>query len=312
MCAEYYVNRLMDIKRIAALSGWLCLNKLEGVTSAQLLGRLKRYLPRKTKVGHAGTLDKWACGVLPVAIGCATKTVPMIMGAEKVYTFKVRWGQQTDTDDRDGQVIATHEKRPTKDEVISVLSKFMGEIDQVPPQYSALKVDGQRASDRVRKNEEVTLASRKIHIYDFRLCSHHDEESEFQVRCSKGTYVRSLARDLARDLGTVGHVSFLRRDQVGGFSLGASILLEKTDEIDDNATEKLASAIIPIRVVLDDIPAIPCMERDLRKLTQGQRISVAINEGEVVFMVDEADVIAIGYVKDKFFYPKNVFIKGED
>ncbi len=292
------------------LHGWVCLHKPEGITSAQLLGRLKRHLPRKTKVGHAGTLDNLACGVLPVALGNATKTVPLIMGAEKTYTFKVAWGAQTDTDDRDGQIIATSTKLPTIEEIQKITSVFVGEIQQIPPKFSALKVNGKRASDRIRNDEEVELSARAVMIYSFELLECLEAEAKFQVRCGKGTYVRALARDMAKLLGTVGHVSFLRRDRVGSFSLIESILLEKKDEIDENAKAKLTSAIIPIRTVLDDIPAVSCTDVELGKLAKGQKIPVTIDQVDTVFAVDDLDVVAIGGVKEGFFYPRNVFING--
>ncbi|MDP3935972.1 MAG: tRNA pseudouridine(55) synthase TruB, partial [Alphaproteobacteria bacterium] len=154
------------------INGWLNINKPEGVTSAHVLNRLKRAFPRKTKIGHAGTLDKFACGVLPVAIGHATKTIPMIMDAQKAYTFRILWGVQTDTDDRDGNVIATSSVVPTLESIAAVLQKFVGTIQQMPPIFSALKIDGKRASDRARKGEEVELESRQIEIFDLKVVEH--------------------------------------------------------------------------------------------------------------------------------------------
>lgn len=292
------------------LSGWLCVNKPEGVTSAQLLNRIKRAFPRKTKLGHAGTLDKFACGVLPVAIGKATKTIPAVMDAEKAYTFRVLWGVQTSTDDRDGEIIATSEVIPTIDFIRSTIQHMGVTMQQVPPSYSAVKIDGKRASDRMRKGEVVEIQPREIKIFDLQVIDHTHLETTFQVRCSKGTYVRALARDIAHILGTVAHVTYLRRDRVGRFTLDKSILLEKEQQIDDNAREKIASAIIPIRTVLDDIPAVSCTESAIARISKGQSIPVSLPDLDMVFAIDDTDVIATGFVKDQVFYPKNVFING--
>jgi tRNA pseudouridine55 synthase len=291
-------------------NGWLNINKPEGVTSAQVLNRLKRAFPRKTKIGHAGTLDKFACGVLPVAIGHATKTIPMIMDTQKTYTFTVLWGMQTATDDRDGEIIATSDVIPSIESITATLQMFVGTTQQTPPIFSALKIDGKRASDRARKGEEVELESRQIEIFEFQVVEYHHAETTFQVTCSKGTYVRALARDLAKALGTVAHVTYLRRDRVGCFLISDSIFLEKDIKIDDTAITKIVSAIIPIRTVLDDIPAVSCTESAIARISKGQSISVSLHDQDMVFAVDETDIIATGFVKDLVFYPKNVFING--
>lgn len=291
-------------------SGWLNINKPAGMTSAHVLNRLKRVFPRGFKIGHAGTLDKFACGVLPVALGHATKTIPLIMDAQKAYVFKVNWGVQTETDDPEGAVIGRSDVMPTLQNIGVTLQKFRGSILQMPPVYSALKVEGVRASDRVRKGQDVELAAREIHIYELDVVEHSETETTFRVVCSKGTYVRALARDLAAELGTLGYVSYLQRERVGSFSLDDSIFLEKDFKIDYDATVKIMSAIIPIRTVLDDIPAVSCTESAILRLSKGQSISVSLQDSEFVFAVDDNDVIAIGYVKDLVFYPRNVFING--
>lgn len=291
-------------------SGWLNVNKPEGVTSAHVLNRLKRAFPKKTKIGHAGTLDKFACGILPVAIGYATKTIPMIMDAKKAYTFRVLWGVQTDTDDRDGDVIATSKIIPTYESIMDAVQHFTGVIQQMPPIFSALKVEGKRASDRARNGEEVTLEPRQIEIFEFKILEHHDIETTFHVMCSKGTYIRALARDLAVALGTVAHVTYLRRDCVGAFKLDDAISLEKDFKMDDNLATKIVSAIIPIRTVLDDIPAVSCTESAIARIAKGQSISTDLPNQDMVFAVDDDDIIATGFVKDLVFYPKNVFING--
>jgi tRNA pseudouridine55 synthase len=234
----------------------------------------------------------------------------MIMDARKAYTFTVLWGVQTDTDDRDGEVIATSDVIPSIESIGAALQMFVGTIQQTPPIFSALKIDGKRASDRARKGEEVELESRPIEVFEFRVIEHHPSETTFQVTCSKGTYVRALARDLAKALGTVTHVTYLRRDQVGRFLINDSIFLEKDIKIDDTAITKIVSAIIPIRTVLDDIPAVSCTESAIARISKGQSIPVSLHDQDMVFAVDETDIIATGFVKDLVFYPKNVFING--
>ncbi len=302
-----YSVKNLELKMI---NGWLCINKPEGVTSAHVLNRLKRAFSRKTKIGHAGTLDKFACGILPVAIGHATKTIPMIMDAQKAYTFTVMWGVQTDTDDRDGDVIATSNVTPSIEHIEVTKQIFRGRLQQMPPIFSALKIDGKRASDRARKGEEVTLAPREIEIFEFKVLGHYDNQTTFHVKCSKGTYVRALARDLAVAMDTVAHVTYLRRDRVGTFILDDAISLEKDFKMDDNLATKIVSAIIPIRTVLDDIPAVSCTESAIARIAKGQSISVDLHDQEMVFAVDDTDIIATGFVKDLVFYPKNVFING--
>jgi tRNA pseudouridine55 synthase len=299
------------------LSGWLCINKPEGITSAQILNRLKRVFPRKTKIGHAGTLDKFACGVLPVAVGYATKTIHMIMDKKKTYTFRVLWGVQTSTDDRDGEILLTDGLIPSEEEIKAALKKIIPTkieggitLQQVPPTYSAIKINGQRASDRVRNGELVQMQPREVQIYDWTILHHTEVETTFQVTCSKGTYVRALARDLAIALNTVCYVTFLQRNQVGKFTLEQSILLEKEFKIDDNMATKIMSTIIPIRAVLDDIPAVSCTEAAIVLISKGKSISARLPDLDMVFAVDDSDVIATGFIKNQVFYPKNVFING--
>ena len=283
------------------VNGWLNFNKPEGVTSAHLLNRLKRCFPKGTKLGHAGTLDKFACGVLPVAVGNATKTIPLIMNAQKTYTFTIQWGVQTDTLDREGDIVARSSIIPSEQEVRDLLPMFLGALQQIPPTFSALKMNGKRASDRARSGEVVDLVAREIHIFDFQLLQHHNTTSTFQVTCSKGTYVRALARDLAHALNTTGYVDYLRRDRVGQFFLDRTILLENDLQIDHNAKTKVASAVIPIRTVLDDIPAVSCTELAIARISKGQRTPVNLPDMDVVFAIDDTDVIATGYVNDRFF-----------
>ena len=198
--------------------GWLVVDKPRGITSAAAVARIKSVCGRGAKVGHAGTLDPMATGVLPVAIGEATKTVSFMMDALKRYRFGVRWGEQRDTDDAEGTVIETSESRPSREAVANALSAFIGRIEQVPPAYSALKVGGERAYALARQGRAPELAPRTVHIESLTLIEAGDEGAAFAVECGKGTYVRALARDIARALGTVGYVSWLHRAAVGPFS----------------------------------------------------------------------------------------------
>lgn len=295
---------------VMMLSGWINLYKPEGITSAWVLNRLKRGLPKKTKIGHAGTLDKFACGVLPVAVGFATKTVSMLMGAKKGYTFTVKWGVQTTTDDRDGDFVQEGGAIPTLENIEATLQNFRGTLQQMPPTYSALKIDGKRASDLARMNEVVALKPREIVIHALSLVEHAGETSTFYVECGKGTYVRALARDIAAALGTVCYVTFLRRDFVRNFRYTDAFFLENKDEKVYYSHNGDTSAIIPIRAVLDDIPAVSFESSDLSRISMGQSVTVNLDECETVFALNGDDVVAIGYVKDQCFYPKNVNIDG--
>jgi tRNA pseudouridine55 synthase len=197
--------------------GWLIFDKPQGMTSTQAVSRVKR-LYDAAKAGHAGTLDPLATGVLPIALGEATKTVPFVVEGSKDYRFTVRFGAETDTDDAEGSVVATSDTRPTRAEIEAALPHFTGEIIQVPPRFSALKVDGARAYDLAREKEEFELAPRRVSIARLELIAHPDQDhGVIEASCGKGTYVRALARDLGRELGALGHVEALRRTRVGTF-----------------------------------------------------------------------------------------------
>lgn len=253
------------------VNGWLCLDKPLGLTSTQAIGRVRRLLNPK-KIGHAGTLDPLASGILPIALGEATKTVPYVQDSSKRYIFTVRWGEQRSTDDAEGEVTASSDHRPEDKEIKAALPGFIGEIEQVPPAFSALKIDGQRAYDLARAGEEVVLKSRCVQIYDFTFLRSDKGEAEFEVHCGKGTYVRSLARDLGLKLGTYGYVSALRRTQVGFFTQENSISLDKLEKIEDSAA-RLAT-LLPIRTALDDIPAFELKQDEVVKLRNGQVLSL--------------------------------------
>ncbi|EQB19584.1 tRNA pseudouridine(55) synthase TruB [Novosphingobium lindaniclasticum] len=283
--------------------GWIILDKPLGLGSTQAVAAVKRNLReagygKKVKVGHGGTLDPLATGVLPVALGEATKLAGRMLDASKIYEFTVRFGEETDTLDLEGKVIATSEVRPTLEQVQAVLPRFTGPIEQVPPIYSALKVDGERAYDLARAGQEVALKSRSVTIHELsplsvrggpggggspemqrleagphpNLSPEGDglalSEITFEAHVSKGTYIRSLARDIAKALGTVGHVTMLRRVKAGPFDLSRAISLDKLNEIGKGAA--LEQVLLPLEVGLDDIPAIDLDPEQARAVRQGR------------------------------------------
>lgn len=253
--------------------GWLILNKPEGMTSTRAGSIVKRLFKVKS-LGHAGTLDPFACGVLPLALGEATKTMPYVVASNKEYIFDVTWGIQTDSDDREGQVIATHDYRPTTQEILAVLPQFMGEIRQVPPVYSALKIQGQPAYKRVRAGEEVVMKERFVQIDALELLDATPDKARFRVACGGGTYVRSLGRDMALALGTLGHLTYLQRTKVGKFSVNDAISLEIIEE--NRHTLGELPLLQSIRTVLDDIPAVPVSSEVEKKLRQGQAVHLTL------------------------------------
>ena len=255
------------------LHGWLILDKPLGITSAGGVARIKRMLREagfaKTKIGHGGTLDPLATGVLPIALGEATKLAGRMLNATKAYQFTVAWGTSTATDDLEGAVTATSDGRPDAAAIAAVLPQFTGPIRQTPPAYSALKVDGERAYKLARAGETVELASRDLTIHALDLIDAMQDSATFAVTCSKGTYVRSLARDLALALGTVGHVSMLRRTQAGPFGLDRAIMLDKLAALTQDALEQ---AVLPLTAGLDDIPAFAVSPEAALALRQGRAL----------------------------------------
>ena len=251
------------------INGWINLDKPLGMTSTQAVGKIKKVLNVK-KVGHAGTLDPLATGILPIAIGEATKTVSFTQDREKGYEFTITWGEFRDTDDGEGAVIKTSDIRPNEQDILSALPAFIGDIEQVPPKYSAIKIDGARAYDLAREGVEFEIKSRQVSIYSIELVSHDTHTATFAMQCGKGTYVRSLARDLALALGTCGYISMLRRTFVGGFTQDEAITFDKLSEIVDN--KGALGAVLPIMTALDDIPALPLSDQEASRLRNGQKI----------------------------------------
>lgn len=255
------------------IHGWMVLDKPGGMTSTQAMAKC-RWLLQAEKAGHGGTLDPIATGILPIAFGEATKTVPYVMDGAKTYRFVLKFGAATDTDDRAGQVIATHPYRPTDEEIEAALPNFTGWISQVPPRYSAIKVDGERAYDLAREGEAVELSAREVRVDSFLLTERPEPDiAVFEVECGKGTYMRSLARDLAAALGTLGHIHELRRLRVGQFTLPASITLEELErrvQVGD-----IGGLLLPIETALDQtLPLLSLTEDEAQRMRQGQPVAL--------------------------------------
>jgi tRNA pseudouridine55 synthase len=254
------------------IHGWLIVDKPLGLTSSAVVGRVRR-LFNAAKAGHGGTLDPMASGILPIAFGEATKTVSYVMDGIKDYQFTVRWGESRTTDDTEGEVTASSEARPDMVAIKTALAFFIGDIEQVPPIYSAIKVDGKRAYDLARNNVAVELKPRTINIERFDLIGMPDRDHAiFEVVAGKGSYMRGLARDLALQLGTVGHISALRRLKVGPFDEKCSISLEKLEAPGHSAS--LVNHLLAVETALDDIPALALTNEEARDLQHGRAISV--------------------------------------
>lgn len=287
--------------------GWLNLYKPEGVTSAKAVAIVKRCFKVK-KVGHAGTLDPMACGILPLAINEATKTVSYAMFSEKSYRFIIKWGEETATGDREGAVTATSEKRPSESEIRHILPQFTGAIEQTPPIFSAIKVNGKRAYDLARSGAKVELKARQVAIHSLQLEKCDQNSAQFFVTCGKGTYIRSLASDIAKALGTTGHVTFLERCAVGKFDTKSAILLENLEKREYKA-DALLKSIMPIHTVLDDIPVLYGNTETVDKICHGMTVYVNTScEGTTAFMEEGSQkLIALGQCQAGKFKPSRVF-----
>lgn len=257
-------------KKGLPVSGWVNLDKPYDLGSTQAVGKV-RWLFTAQKAGHAGTLDPLATGILPIALGEATKTVSYLVDADKTYRFTMEWGRTTATFDREGATTGESDVRPTRDEVQAQLAQFIGEIEQVPPNFSAIKVDGERAYDLAREGVEFELKSRPVVIHDLRIVDVPDADHiTLEMDCGKGTYVRAVARDLAAALGACAHVSELRRTRVGPFGEETAITLEMLENLGHKAA--LPEALLPVSTALDDIPALAVTAEDAFRLAQGRAI----------------------------------------
>ena len=263
-----------------AVSGWVCLDKPLDLTSTQAVGRVRRAFNAQ-KAGHAGTLDPLATGILPIALGEATKTVPFLMDSRKTYRFTIAWGTTTASFDREGQVTATSDARPTHAEVEAALPAFVGEILQVPPAYSAVKVDGERAYDLAREGVELELEPRPVTIHAIRVLEEPDaDHALLELECGKGAYVRAVVRDLAAALGACGHVSALRRTAVGPLTEARAISLEMLEDLCHRGARP--EALLPVETALDDIPALALTTEDAFRLTQGRSIVLLPRQAEAL------------------------------
>ncbi|MDP2331216.1 MAG: tRNA pseudouridine(55) synthase TruB [Reyranella sp.] len=252
------------------IDGWVVLDKPVGLGSTPAVSRVRRLFGAQ-KAGHGGTLDPLASGVLPIALGEATKTVPFVMDGQKEYRFTLRFGEARSTEDSEGDVTATSDVRPTDQAIRDALGAFVGEIEQVPPAFSALKIDGQRAYDLARAGEAMEMKSRKVRIDRLAFLARTDRDhADLVVTCGKGTYIRSLGRDLAVALGTVGHLSALRRTAAGPFREEAAISLPKLEAL--GHIPALFGALVPVVTALDDIPALALTEAQANQLRHGQPV----------------------------------------
>jgi tRNA pseudouridine55 synthase len=300
--------------------GWVVLDKPQGMTSTQAVGAVRRIFDAQ-KAGHAGTLDPMATGILAIALGEATKTVPYVQDAAKIYRFTARWGEARDSDDAEGAVTGTSPVRPSQAEIEALLPRFTGNLSQVPPAYSAIKVAGERAYDLARDGQEVTLEARPVEVYEARLLGVTDETAEFEILCGKGTYVRSWVRDMAVALGTLGHVSALRRTRLGGFAEKDAAPL---DQLTPFMHSPAAFAYLkPLSTALDGIPALAVSGSDTVRLRSGNSILIRANlfarlkegfagedglTGQTVFLKDEADgPVALAEIAEGELRPFRVF-----
>lgn len=290
------------------LNGWLIIDKPGGMTSAQVVGRLKKYV-KPSKIGHAGTLDPMATGILPLAIGEATKTVQYCMDKEKSYAFTVTFGAATDTDDAEGETIETSKHVPDDAAIQAILPQFIGHIQQAPPIYSAIKVAGQRAYDLARKGDLSALPTREVRVDDLQMIERiSPTEAAFTVDCGRGTYVRSLARDIAKALGSCGHISALRRTKVGIFDESCAISLDFCEELLHSARPSSPDGLelYAIDAVLDDIPVLHLSDDDVTKVRHGNPIQTKAPQG-LVRLYDANQILALAESNGSQIQPVRVF-----
>lgn len=289
--------------------GWVVLDKPIDMTSTQAVGAVRRLFEAQ-KAGHAGTLDPLATGILPIALGEATKTVPFAVDGEKAYRFTVRFGAETDTDDAEGQVVRTSELLPTLEDIENVLADFTGEISQVPPAFSAIKVDGNRAYDLARAGEKVELNARFIMVEDLRLVDMPDASTVvLEAECGKGTYVRALARDIGRTLGSAAHVISLRRTRVGPFDIEMSVQLPALREAAEAG--EIDQLLHPVEAALGDIPGLSVGPNDAMNLSRGQSVLVRGRDAPIMngaaYAHFKGKILALGELEKGAFRPTRVF-----
>jgi tRNA pseudouridine55 synthase len=279
------------------------------MTSTHAVAVVKRAFAAK-KAGHAGTLDPLASGVLPIALGEATKTVPFVMDGRKTYRFTVRWGVETDTDDAEGKVIATSDVRPDETAIVAALPAFTGDLMQTPPKFSAIKIAGERAYDLAREGAEVVLEPRPVHIGRLTIVARPDADHvELEAECGKGTYVRAVARDLGRALGTFGHVVALRRTAVGPFSESTAVSVEQLPQ--PEAAPAGRGPLLPVQVGLSELPAFQISRSDAARLARGQSVIVRGRDAPIVSgcaaASSEGTLIAIVDAEGGELRPRRIF-----
>jgi len=291
--------------------GWLVLDKDVGQTSTVAVAALKRLFGAK-KVGHAGTLDPLASGVLPIAFGEATKTVSFVMDGQKAYRFTVRWGVATDTDDCDGRVLGESTERPSPEAIRALLPRFTGRIEQTPPRYSALKIEGERAYNLARDGEDVSLAARPVEVHRLTLIEILDaEHAVFETECGKGTYVRALARDIGGALGSLGHVCALRRTRVGAFGEGEAVRFAELARRGEAANGDLAAALLPVQSGLAAVPALQVSRADADRLALGQSVLLRGRDAPflagVVSVSTQGSLVALAEIEQGALKPRRIF-----
>jgi tRNA pseudouridine55 synthase len=292
--------------------GWIVLDKPVGMTSTHAVAVVKRTLNAK-KAGHAGTLDPLASGILPIALGEATKTVPFVMDGRKSYVFTVAWGVETDTDDAEGRPINATHTCPDRDAVAALLPRFTGAIEQVPPRFSAIKIKGERAYDLAREGETPELSARPVQIDRLAVVAHHADRTVLEADCGKGTYVRSLARDLGRALGCLGHVAALRRTRVGPFAEEDAVKVGDLEAARDGSGEALAAVLRPVDSALSEIPSVAISRDSAARLMRGQPVILRGREAPLegkLYATCGGVLVAVGDVERGELVPHRVFNLG--
>ena len=292
-------------KKGIPIHGWLKIDKPAGMTSAAVVNKVK-WITKAQKAGHAGTLDPFATGILPIALGEATKTIPFIVDDKKQYAFTARWGEKTNTDDIEGEIEATSPYRPTAADISMAISQFLGVIVQVPPAFSAIKINGERAYKLARDGVQITMPEREVEIFELSLDQALDSDhATFTVSCAKGTYIRALARDLAVHMGTVAHLSQLRRTKVGPFLEKDAISLDKLEQLWQCPAE--FEDLLPLTTALDDIPAVAISEAQALRVSHGNDVAVPNIADGIVCAMDRGKPLSISKVENGVLYPVRVF-----
>ncbi|MGB0541088.1 MAG: tRNA pseudouridine(55) synthase TruB [Hyphomicrobiales bacterium] len=296
------------------IDGWFILDKPVNISSAKAVNAVKKCFNIK-KAGHAGTLDPLASGVLPIAINSATKTIPYLVNTVKTYRFIIKWGEQTDTDDSEGEIIKKSDHRPIEKSIKKILKFFIGKIEQTPPRFSALKINGERAYKLARNKEEFEIKSRTVNVQDLKLLKYINSElAEFEITCEKGFYIRSLARDISLKLDTVGHVYSLKRTKVGQFYIKDAFPLETLEKLVHSAPagRMAKDFLLPLDCVLDDIPALHISDEEAKMFCHGQAINKKISSdyipnGSDVLVKNRERSLGIAVFFEESLKPKRVF-----